>query len=60
MKEYFNAGSENGEAHVTNFCTKLHYIKQTLGMRTADDDDDDDDDDGAGNAGKGKKGKRVQ
>ena len=59
LTEYFNAGSENGEAHVTNFCTKLHYIKQTLGIRTADDDDDDDDDDdGAVNAGKGKKGKK--
>ena len=30
LTEYFNAGFENGEAHVTNFCTKLHYIKQTL------------------------------
>ena len=57
LTEYFNAGSENGEAHVTNFCTKLHYIKQTLGIRTADDDDDDDDD-GAVNDGKGKKGKK--
>ena len=43
--------------HVTNFCTKL-FIKQTLGIRTADDDDDDDDDDDGAVTLEKEKGKK--